>query len=94
MKIQPLNARVLVKPQEQKEKKAGSIFIPDTNTDKPVEGTIMEVPAEGIEHIAVGDRVIYKKDAGEEISADNETLLLIEAADLLAKIVDTDAIPA
>jgi chaperonin GroES len=94
MKLQPLNARVLVKPDASGEKKIGGLYIPDTGSERSGSGVVVEISASGVENIAVGDRVMYKKESGEEIETGNEKYVLVEAADLIAKYVQTDAIPA
>lgn len=93
MKIQPLNSRVLVKTEGRGEKKIGSLYLPETSGESPSEGTIIELPVEGVEHLSPGDRVIFKKDSGEEIRLGAEKMLILESADLLAKIIETDEIP-
>ena len=87
MKVQPLDDRVLVLPEESEEK-VGSIIIPDTAKEKPIVG---EVKAVGTDEdlkklIKVGDKVIFGKYAGEEIKVEDKKHLLISRADLLAKI--------
>ncbi len=94
MSVQPLNERVLVRPEKTAEKKVGGIFIPDTNMEGPNEGVVVEVAPEGVKNVRKGDRVIFKKDSGEEISVNGEKLLIVESQDLIAKINETDAIPA
>jgi chaperonin GroES len=93
MKIQPLNSRVLVKTESQGEKKIGSLYLPETSGESPTEGTIVELPAEGIENLSQGDRVIFKKHSGEEVRLGGEKMLFLESADLLAKVIETDEIP-
>ena len=85
MKVQPLDDRVLVLPQDSEEK-VGSIIIPDTAKEKPVVGEVKAVGTdeELKEMIKVGDKVVYGKYAGEELKVDGEKHLLISRSDLLA----------
>ncbi len=85
MKIQPLEDRVLIKPMEEKEKKQGSIIIPETAKEKPQMGTIEAVGTdEELQKIVkVGDKVIYGKYSGTEIELDGINYLIIQKADLL-----------
>ena len=92
-KMKPLSDRVIVKPMEQKETKKGSIIIPDTAKEKPMEGTIIAVgPGSKNEEgkvvpldVKVGDIVIYAKYAGTEIKEDGEELIILRESDILAK---------
>ncbi len=87
MKIQPLDDRVLVEPQEAEEK-VGSIIIPDTAKEKPSMGVVIAVGTdeELKELIKVGDKVLYGKYAGDEIKVTGVKQLLITRSDILAKI--------
>ncbi len=92
MNIQPLQDRVLVKPLEQQEVKKGGIIIPDTAKEKPQEGEIMaagpgRISDEGkkIEMgIKVGDKVLYGKYSGTEVSVDGGEFLIMRESDILA----------
>lgn len=94
MRLQPLNGHVLLRPVAAEEKSAGGIFLPDAAREQPAEGTIEALPPGGSAEVAVGDRVLYKKFAGEEIAFAGDKLRLVAAGDLLAKYVTADAIPA
>jgi len=87
MKIQPLDERVLVEPQEQEEK-VGSIIIPDTAKEKPIMGTVIVVGTdEELQKILkAGDKVIFGKYAGEEIKIEGKKHLIIERKDILARV--------
>ena len=92
MNIQPLQDRVLVKPLEQQEVKKGGIIIPDTAKEKPQEGEIMaagpgRISDEGkkIEMgIKVGDKVLYGKYSGTEVSVGDGEFLIMRESDILA----------
>ena len=94
MKIKPLGDRVLVKPSEEKEKTKGGIVLPDTAKEKPQEGEVIAV-GEGKKSddgkvislsLKVGDKVLYGKYAGTEISMDEQEHLFIREEDVLAII--------
>ncbi|MBD3178907.1 MAG: co-chaperone GroES [Candidatus Latescibacteria bacterium] len=95
MKITPLADRVLVKPLEQEEVKKGGIIIPDTAKEKPQEGEIIEVGKGRIDEstgkridmeVKKGDRVLYGKYSGTEITFDGTDYLILRESDILAKI--------
>jgi chaperonin GroES len=90
MKIQPLEDRVLIKPMEEKEKKLGSIIIPETAKEKPQIGTIEAVGTdEELQKIVkVGDKIIYGKYSGTEIELDGVNYLIIQKSDLLGVVKD------
>jgi len=92
MTLQPLNDYVLLRPVQPEEKTASGIYLPETAQERPSEGVVMAVPAGGAEGIAIGDRLIFKSNAGEEVRVDKETLRLVPMGDLLAKYVEGDAI--
>ncbi|MBN2301758.1 MAG: co-chaperone GroES [Lentisphaerae bacterium] len=93
MKIRPMNGRVVVQPIETSETKKGGIIIPDSAQEKPSEGKIIAVAEDATEEVAVGDRVIYKEHSGTEVKISDKKYVLLEADDLLAKHIATDAIP-
>ena len=95
MKITPLADRVLVKPLDQKEVTKGSIIIPDTAKEKPQEGEVIavgkgrlnETNGERIKpEVKKGDRVLYGKYSGTEITVDDVEYLILRESDILAVI--------
>lgn len=92
--LNPLADRVVVKPAEEKETKKGGIIIPDTAKEKPHEGKVVAVGpgkiAENGERIQPevkkGDRVLYSKYAGTEVTVEGEELLIIKDSDILATL--------
>ncbi len=92
-KLQPLADRVLVKPTEKEEKTKSGIYLPDTAKEKPQEGEVLAVgPGKLTEDgkripldLKVGDKVIYAKYGGTEIKVDDEDLIILREADILAK---------
>lgn len=89
MNIKPLADRVVVEPKAIEQKTAGGLIIPDTNKEKPLEGVVLAVGA-GTKEIAmevkVGDKVLYGKYSGTEVSVDGKELLIMRQADILAII--------
>ena len=94
MAIQPLNGNVLVRPVEAESKTAGGLYLPETAREAPAEGVVQAMPPGDGAEVAIGDRVLYKRFAGEEITFGGEKLRLVPQGDLLAKYVEADAIPA
>jgi chaperonin GroES len=93
MKITPLADRVLVKPMDPKEMKKGGIIIPDTAKEKPQEGEIIAVGKGRVNEstgermpmeVKKGDRVLYGKYSGTEITIDDKELLILRESDILA----------
>lgn len=94
MKIQPLNDHILIRPVDPEERTEGGLYLPDTARGQSNEGMVLAVPVGGAEGIAIGDRVIYKAQAGEEVRVNRETARLVPMGDLLAKYVEADEISA
>lgn len=90
MKIQPLEDRVLIRPMEEKEKKLGSIIVPETAKEKPQVGIVEAVGTdEELKKIVkVGDKIIYGKYSGTEFEVDGVSYLIIQKADLLGILKD------
>ncbi len=94
MKIKPLADRVVVKPLEETEQKKGSIIIPDTAKEKPQQGEIVAVgPGKMSDEgkpvkmeLKKGDKVLYGKYSGTEVTVDGEELLIMRESDVLAVI--------
>ena len=93
-KIKPLSDRVLVKPIEKVEERKGGIIIPDTAKEKPEEGKVIALGSgkwtdEGKRKpfdVKKGDRVLFAKYAGNEISISGEKHLILREEDILAVI--------
>jgi len=92
MMVKPLADRVVVKPAEMAEVKKGGIIIPDTAKEKPQEGEVMEVgPGRTSEdgkkvpmEVKKGDRVLYGKYSGTEVTIDGNEYLIMRESDILA----------
>lgn len=93
-KIRPLADRVVVKPAEAEEKTAGGIILPDTAKEKPIEGTVVAVgPGKTSEdgklikpEVKVGDRVLYGKYSGTEVTIGGEEYLIMRESDIFGII--------
>ena len=93
MKIQPLHDRVIVKRTEEEGKTKGGIIIPDTAKEKPQEGIITAVGSGKTEdgkkialEVKAGDRVLFSKYAGTEITIEGEEHLIMKVDDIIAII--------
>jgi chaperonin GroES len=87
MNIKPLDDRVLIEQvEEENEQKVGSIIIPESAKEKPRVGTVVAVGTDEDlqEYIKVGDKIIYSKYSGDEISLDDKDYLLVQRGDILA----------
>jgi chaperonin GroES len=93
MKIKPLSDRVVVRPLEEMEVKKGSIIIPDTAKERPMQGEVIEVgpgKTEDGKQIAMevkkGDKVLYGKYSGTEVTIEDTEYLIMRESDILAVI--------
>lgn len=95
MNIQPLGDRVVVKPLEAESKTKGGIVLPDTAKEKPQEGKVVAVGKGKVlengsvqsPEVKVGDKVLYGKYSGNEITTkEGEELLIMKEEDILAII--------
>mgnify|MGYP005842319171 CR=1 FL=1 len=91
MAFKPLHDRVLVRRVESEEKTAGGLIIPETAKEKPQEGEIIAVgdgarkdSGELIDMaVKAGDRVLFGKWSGTEVTIDGEELLIMKESDIL-----------
>ncbi len=94
IKVRPLADRVVIKALEESEQMRGGLYIPDTAKEKPQQGEVIAVGPgklsdEGnrIEpELKVGDKVLYGKYSGTEVTVDNEQYLILRESDVLAVI--------
>lgn len=90
MKFRPLQDRVLVRRLDDEAKTAGGIIIPDTAQEKPTEGEVLSVgPGARDEHgalvpldVQVGDRILFGKWSGTEVTIDGEELVIMKESDI------------
>jgi len=95
MEIKPLGDRIVVKPLEAENKSKGGIVLPDTAKEKPQEakvvavgkGKVLENGTIQAPEVKVGDKVLYGKYSGNEITTkEGEELLILREEDILAII--------
>ncbi|MFQ5688660.1 MAG: co-chaperone GroES [Gemmatimonadota bacterium] len=92
MSIHPMADRVVVEPMEETEEMRGGLYIPDTAKEKPQQGVILAVGPgrrnDDGEVIAMelkeGDRVLYGKYSGTEVTLDGHDVLIVKESDVLA----------
>ncbi len=92
MKIRPLNDRVLVLREDEEQKSAGGIIIPDTAKEKPQRGKVVAVGAGKMDkdgkriplEVKAGDRILFGKYAGSEIKIDNVEHVFMREDDILS----------
>ncbi len=94
LKVKPLADRVVVKPLEEAEQMRGGLYIPDTAKEKPQQGEVIAVgpgkltdDGKRVEpELKVGDRVLYGKYSGTEVTLDDTQYLILRESDVLAVI--------
>ncbi|MBA4312144.1 MAG: co-chaperone GroES [Chlorobiaceae bacterium] len=92
MKIKPLGDRIVIKPAVAEEKTKGGIILPDTAKEKPVVGEVVAVgPGRKSDdgnliamEVKVGDKVLYGKYSGTEVTIDSQEYLIMRENDLFA----------
>lgn len=90
--IQPLEDRIVVRPNDAEAVTASGLVIPDTAKEKPQQGEVLAVgtgrrsdSGELIPmDVNVGDTVVYSKYGGTEITIEGEDLLILSSRDVLA----------
>jgi chaperonin GroES len=95
MNLQPLDDRIVVRPSEAEQTTASGLVIPDTVKEKPQQGEVLAVgPGRRSDttgeviplDVKVGDKVVYSKYGGTEITEGGEDLLILNGRDVLAKV--------
>jgi len=102
MAFKPLHDRVLVRRIEGEDKTKGGLIIPDSAKEKPSEGEVVSVgegarkdSGELIEMgVKAGDRILFGKWSGTEITLDGEELLIMKESDILGIVTDKKAAKA
>ena len=92
--IHPMGDRVVIRPTDEPDVSAGGIILPDTAKERPQEGEVVAAgPGRTLDNgkrldmeLKVGDKVVYSKYAGTEVSVEGKDLLIMAAGDVLAKI--------
>jgi chaperonin GroES len=90
-KVAPLADRVVVKALEETEQMRGGLYIPDTAKEKPQQGEVIAVGPGRVEdgkrvemEVKPGNKVLYGKYSGTEVTIDGEQLLILRESDILA----------
>ena len=91
MKIRPLQDRILVKRLDEEEKTKGGIIIPDSAKEKPQEGKVIAVGGGKVSEdgkvlpldVKKGDKVLFSKYSGTEVTLDGEEHLIVREDDVL-----------
>ncbi|HXP81206.1 MAG TPA: co-chaperone GroES [Verrucomicrobiae bacterium] len=93
VQIAPLHDRVLIRRLEEKETAKGGIIIPDTAKEKPQEGEVIAVGAGKFEKgkripldVKPGDRILFGKYTGNDITLEGQEYLILREEDILAKL--------
>jgi chaperonin GroES len=94
VKVAPLADRVVVKPSEEAEQMRGGLYIPDTAKEKPQQGEIVAVGPGRFDdkgnrlpvEVKVGDKVLYGKYSGTEVTVEGENYLILRESDVLAVV--------
>ena len=93
VQITPLHDRVLVRRLKEKETAKGGIIIPDTAKEKPQEGEVIAVGAGKFEEgkripldVNTGDRILFGKYTGSDITIDDQEYLILREEEILAKL--------
>ena len=93
VKIQPLGERVVIRARDETEEMRGGLYIPDTAKEKPQQGEIVAVGQGRFERhervpmeLKVGQKVLYGKYSGAEVTIEDKQFLIIKESDVLAVI--------
>ena len=94
MNIRPLQDRVVVRRMEEERTSAGGIVLPDSATEKPVQGEVVAVGNGKVLDsgesrpldVKVGDKVLFGKYSGTEVKIDDEDLLVMREEDIMGVI--------
>ncbi len=92
LKVQPLADRIVVEPLEETEEMRGGLYIPDTAKEKPQQGTVVAVGPGRLSdegermpvELETGQRILYGKYSGTEVTIDGQDVLIIKESDVLA----------
>ncbi len=90
MKIKPMDDRLVLELLEEETRTKSGLYIPDTAKEKPIMGKVVAVGTDEDlrEKIKEGDKVLFAKYGGEEISFDDKSYKIVQRSDVLAVIED------
>ena len=94
VQVQPLSDRVVVRPLDEFEQMRGGLYIPDTAKEKPSQGEVVAVGPGRVSDdgtrlamdVRAGDRVLYGKYSGTDVTLGGEEVLILRESDILAII--------
>lgn len=88
MRIKPMDDRLLLEPVEEQEKTYSGLIIPDTAKEKPRMGTVIAVGTDEDlrEKVKEGDKVLFARYGGEELSLNGKEYKIIARSDVLAVV--------
>ena len=94
LKLRPLHDRVIVQREEEERTSPGGIVIPDTATEKPIQGRVLAVGNGKILDggdvraldVKVGDKILFGKYSGTEVKVEGEDLLVMREEDIMAVV--------
>lgn len=94
LKLRPLHDRVIVRREEEERTSPGGIVIPDTATEKPIQGKVLAVGnGKSLDNgevraldVKVGDKVLFGKYSGTEVKVEGEDLLVMREEDIMAVV--------
>lgn len=97
--FRPLHDRVLVRRVDEDEKSAGGIIIPDTAKEKPSQGEILAAGPGARDEtgkivkldVKVGDRILFGKWSGTEVTLDGEELIIMKESDVMGVLKGASA---
>ena len=91
--VTPLHDRVLVRRMDSKETAKGGIIIPDSAKEKPQEGEVVAIGPGKVEKgqrvpldVAVGDRILFGKYTGSDITVDGQGYLILREEEILGRL--------
>ena len=95
LKLRPLHDRVIVQREEEERTSPGGIVIPDTATEKPIQGKVLAVGNGKILDngevraldVKVGDKILFGKYSGTEVKVEGQDLLVMREEDIMAVVV-------
>ena len=102
MKFRPLHDRVVVRRVDEDEKTPGGIIIPDTAKEKPMQGEVIAVGPGARDEagkvvpldVKAGDRVLFGKWSGTEVTIDGEELLIMKESDIMGVLEGKSSVRA
>ena len=86
LNLQPLGARVLIRPLEAEAQTASGIILPETSQEKPQTGLVVAIGDDEDIKVEVDDRVLFPKYTGTEVRHEGTDYLLMDSVDVLARV--------